>query len=483
MPFAFDPRQLLACACAAVCGLASLVAQCLPGAPIAAPQWRTWLQGDPVVIGGDAAPVCAVFVFCTRRPTSRHEDADYLRALQRRFGAAGLRIVAVVGEVPEARGELQQAWAGCGIVVDDADATGVAWLGRAPAAGNVVAVDRRGVVAFLGRPESGLVDAIERTLSATTPAAIERERRAFGERLELMASFDDLVGAGLGERLAALLDHAPRDGVAHGLVYVSEATRLLSPPAARLACEAALARLRDEPRPLAAFADLALRSDPRGAGLARALVTPLAAAAAAVPNDPFVQLAHLRALVLAGDSREVGRHAMRLQKSVLHTADACLDFASILAADGNAAVHRDLAQRVLDRAQQLGADARLLTAARYGAALRCQEDPARAKQVLDDYLGDDEHASLNNDCWYLMTELATMGRYDWFAAGLAGRMLEQRDALQSHEFDTVALAMFLVGRVEEAIALQQQAIAMGGAGADYQQRLRRYQSALPMPPK
>ena len=50
-----------------------------------------------------------------------------------------------------------------------------------------------------------------------------------------------------------------------------------------------------------------------------------------------------------------------------------------------------------------------------------------AREALDGYL---EHESMrvaiNNDSWYLMTQLPTMGRFDWFACGLVERMLERR---------------------------------------------------------
>jgi hypothetical protein len=459
-----------------------LVAQSLPGTEVPAPKWRQWLQGEQVVIGGEPAPACTVFTFCTRRPAAFLDEADYVRGLQQRFADRGLTVVAVLAEAPEDRAEMAKAWAGCRVAVDDADATSAAWLGPPSVSWNTIVLDRRGVVAFAGRPESGLVDAIEQTLNGTHK--LDLERMAFSRRLESLVGFDDSTGGNLAKQLAGLIGHSPRDGVAHGLAYMTQVTKLLDLAAAKKVRTAALAALQGEPRPLAAFADLALRCDPKGEGLARELLEPLAAAAAAVPGDPFVQLAHLRALVLAGEDREVGRRAMRMQKIMLRSADSCLDFASVLAGDSNALVHRDLAQRVLDQAEKLGATPRFLTAARYGAAVRCQEDPAAAKQLMDAYLvANEEHGTINNDCWYLMTELPTMGRYDWFAAGLAERMLEQRDTMQNYEFDTAALAMFLVGRVAEAIELQEKAIAMGGASADYTQRLRRYQAAAATPPK
>ena len=63
-----------------------------------------------------------------------------------------------------------------------------------------------------------------------------------------------------------------------------------------------------------------------------------------------------------------------------------------------------------------------------------------------------------------MTEEDTAGKYDRIALALAERM-EQRAQGQriNHSYlDTMALARFLNGQVDRAIALQQQAIASGG---------------------
>ncbi|MBL9078933.1 MAG: hypothetical protein JNL08_15610 [Planctomycetes bacterium] len=477
MPFVRPFVRLLAL----ICG-APLLSQCLPGTEVAAPSWRHWVLGEPVAVGGDAAPAATAYVFCTRRPAMLVEDAGYLRGLQQRFGARGFVVVAVVGDLPADRDAVAKAWDGCRIVLDQDGSVSSAWLGRDTAPWNVVLLDRQGMVAFVGTSDAGLVDVIEPVLDGKP--RLDGERVAFSLRAEIQAGYDDLDGDDLVRQLDRLLQHAPHDGIAHGLRYVTEIQKRLAPDAAQQARTAALLQLAAEPRPLAAFADLALRCDPHGDGLAAALLEPLAAAVKAVPDDTVVRLAHLRASVLVGDSREVGRAAMRMQKAVLRSADACLDFVAVLATDKDAVVHRDLAQRTLARAEQLGANPRLLAAARYAAAVRCQEDAAAAKRLMDEYLGDDGAANLNNDCWYLMTDLATMGRFDWFAHGLAERMLAQRDAMQSHEFDTAALAMFQVGRVADAIELQQTAIAKGGNGPDYRMRLQRYQkAAAAMPPK
>jgi hypothetical protein len=342
---------------------------------------------------------------------------------------------------------------------------------------------------FTGTPQSGLVDAIERTLAGDP--AVAQERAAAALRLVLPQQFDDATAEFVVDAVGPALAHAPRDGVLLGLHYLALATKLGDAARAETLLKRTLAILEREPRPLAAFADLALRGDRQRAGLAAALRPALEAAVKATPDDVLANLALLRALVHLGDGRELGRRAMRAKKLVLADATSCLDFVSLLALDANAPAHQDLATIALERAVELEAPPRLLTAARYANTVRCAGDADAGKRLREEYLEQQGflpenggRVSINNDSWYLMTELATMGRFDVFAAGLAERMIEQREQMDYFEFDTVALAMFLVGRVGEAVELQQQAIAKGGGdNPEYQQRLRRYRTALPPAPR
>lgn len=88
---------------------------------------------------------------------------------------------------------------------------------------------------------------------------------------------------------------------------------------------------------------------------------------------------------------------------------------------------------------------------------------------------------LNGVAWELMTDKQTVGKFDDVALALARRM-EQHAAqhggqLRHQHLDTVALAHFLNGDVEAAIARQQEAIARGGDSDDYRRRLRTYEAA------
>ncbi len=463
-----------------------LAAQVPLGAVPPAPSWQTWLQGDPVELVDGKRPACTLFAFYTppRAPGLFVAEGDYLAELQQRFAARGLAVVAVVGEQQPAPLE---RWPQCRVVVDAELATTVAWFADLEGTARAMLIDRSGKVVFQGAAESGLVDAIERVLGG-------KDLDGFGaaamQRAEMLVNYQDTSVDQIAGIERALVQ-VPHDGVLLGFLYLLRAVKAEDAVAAKLVLQRGIAALAGEARPLAAFADLVLRGDPGRAEALAELRAPLQAAAKRASHDPAVQLALLRLLVQAGDGREAGRQAMRMRKVAMGTVDDCLDFASILTLDREPLVHRDLATLAVQTAEALGGSGRFVTAARYAVARRCANDAAGAKRLLDEYVDVDSGGStqakadgstLNNDCWYLMTEVSTMGRFSVFAAGLAERMLEDRDALDAAAFDTVALALFLSGRTAEAVELEETAIQRGGNGnPEYAKRLARYRAAAASP--
>jgi Skp family chaperone for outer membrane proteins len=92
-----------------------------------------------------------------------------------------------------------------------------------------------------------------------------------------------------------------------------------------------------------------------------------------------------------------------------------------------------------------------------------------------DQVGADQHQR-NSVAWGLMTDKETAGRFDDVALAIAQRM-EQGAARDANHLDTIALAHFLNGKFDRAVALQQQAIAAGGHGDEARRRLRTYEAA------
>ncbi|MBL9077484.1 MAG: hypothetical protein JNL08_08275 [Planctomycetes bacterium] len=100
---------------------------------------------------------------------------------------------------------------------------------------------------------------------------------------------------------------------------------------------------------------------------------------------------------------------------------------------------------------------------------------ATLAQVVDQ-LGDDPRR-LNSAAWSLMTDDETAGKYDKLALAIADRLEQLGDDLEPRLLDTVALARFLNGQVDRAVALQRRAIEQGARGEEFRRRLRTYEAA------
>ncbi len=429
-----------------------------------------WPEGAQLALRGDRAAAATVIVF-HRSVALATIDLDLLRDLMARYGTRGVRCVVVLPQSPaNEAGELT----GIPVAVDHDGAARSRWL--ADQLDFYVVVVRAERVAWIGRPGQGLC--------ATVRAAIEGKLDpvASGDlwrrRMQLVGTFSSAGGAEALALAQRLVEQWPTDGPSWALCYLADAQKLGNKAGAGLTAGAAIEALAAEPRALAAFADLALRGDGRNRALGRQLAEALTAAASAYPDDLRVQLARLRALVLAGDGREVGRFAHQIAKKVERVGSAALEYVEILTHDEQPIVHKDLSARLLRAAVAAGAEPRSLAAVRYAAALLCDGDPMAARDIASDYM---EQAGgrtvLNNDAWDMLTDLATMGRFDPMALALVQRMLDQRAAMAPFEFDTAALAMFRNGRVDEAVELQATAIDLGGDEPEYQVRLDRYRGA------
>ena len=86
---------------------------------------------------------------------------------------------------------------------------------------------------------------------------------------------------------------------------------------------------------------------------------------------------------------------------------------------------------------------------------------------------------LNSFSWRLMTQPQTAGKFGELALFAADRMTELPGWETYHRLDTVALAKFENGFVDEAIALQSKALEQcaPSAKARYRERLDRYRAA------
>jgi hypothetical protein len=456
--------------------LARLVAAAASLAAVAAAQVA---PGDSLPWPGGAGPAiaarggarCVVWRDATaeRAERARRDDAWFAA-----FGArapAGFLLVTVVDAPAAVGGDRVASARRSGATPADAGTAGAAWF--ADLDDGVVVTDGDGVVQFVGAVGAGLLDAVASVLAGSHDLAAARAAHACRQGFASRCDGPDGFAA---RALGAAMAHAPNDGLLHALRFLlAEASE---PAAASSLAAASLQQLAGDPRALAMFVDCAARGASAPLPLLTAAAPWVARAAAAAPEDFAVQVAAARALGAVGDTRAVGRVAVRARRLAHADAAGCLELAAALVAQPEPAVYGDLAAALVERAAALGASARWLAAARCAVALRCRGDADAAAAVLDAYAaGAGAGASPNNDCWRWLTDRATFGRFEEFAIALADRMVESAAVLDYYECDTVAFACLRAGRVADAVAFAERAVAAsGGAVAAYGERLRWYRS-------
>ncbi|HEB53752.1 MAG TPA: hypothetical protein ENI87_10920 [bacterium] len=333
----------------------------------------------------------------------------------------------------------------------------------------VVVTASDGAVLAITQDLDGIVDAIAHSLAG------DPLDPAIWPRLQLLLN-RVADGGEFAQECQSLLAALPHSGRAHASKVLFHWWCEGDLQAARDAVDAAIARLATEAVPMATFADLVLRGDRADRSVARKLAMAMAPVAAGAPDGVFSQLVYLRALLRAGQDRLAGRVAASLPKLLGGDARSQLLFAETLMEADTPQVFRDLAERAITQAEDHGMD-RWVYAARHKVLKRCGDDQAAADLMVAYRKSNFTSGGLNNDAWYLMVRPETMGRFDTLALAQCEEMQRiEGDAIDPGSKDTVALALFVNGRIDEAVALQTEAAKESGDTETYVGRLTRYRA-------
>lgn len=287
-------------------------------------------------------------------------------------------------------------------------------------------------------------------------------------------------GPGMRHGTARLVELFPHCGYAHAARYIDLVWYRADAAAARAAAETSLGALAGDSWPLVRFCDLVLRADANDRELAAKVCKALEPVIAAEPDAPLARLCSLRARLRADPAAVTPATIDALLPLVDGDGEATRTLAEIVTHAPDPAPFRNVAERLLGALQELPVDPRLLTATQYLVAARCNQDESAAAQVLERFIGDGKDDrrsySLNTLAWNLLVGLDTIGRFDALALALMQKAHDQLgDKMSDALLDTMALAMFGNGRFDEAIELQQKAIANTDGDPRYECRLLRYQ--------
>jgi len=286
-------------------------------------------------------------------------------------------------------------------------------------------------------------------------------------------------GGDFAAQVESLVRAWPRCGRARALAVLEPWWCRGDLEAAQKAFDEGTRALASEAVPMGSFADLVLRGDHQSPEIARTLAVLLGQVAAAAPDGVFTQLVYLRALLRTGQDRLAGRLLGKLHKRLEGRPTDQLVFAETLMDGPTPAAFRDLAEQAIAAAKKGGGNPRWCVAARHKVLVRCGDTEGAEKLMVEYRGGGAVQNSLNNDAWYMIVRPETMGRFDTFALAQCEEMQRSEgEALSFGSKDTVALALFRNGKIQEAVDLQTAAAAANNQAAVYLGRLTRYRAVL-----
>lgn len=195
------------------------------------------------------------------------------------------------------------------------------------------------------------------------------------------------------------------------------------------------------------------------------------------PKNPVVRIAYLRALEGCGKVREAVLANKRIVEDLGHDKSALYELAHTICDMKNGRALAPFANKALKRI--MGDDEVQPEGYRklQYRVLKLMGLDRPAQELGEKILGRISGPDLNNWLWYMMVNRPDAGRYPGLALIGARRMMKLSDPAYN-EYDTIALALFRNGLVDEAIEYQEKAIANGGAGdPDYVRRMKMYREA------
>lgn len=412
-----------------------------------------WLRGPPIE---------AIDRWRLLLPTRAHSEtmwnaAAFLAELQRRYRDKGLRVALLVS------GPLDEP------TLARLDA-GVAVARQAQQAhwDRAHLIDGERVV-WSGPLSSGITTWIETALAGKAiPAEVFEAQNL---QLEMLGEIEDHELDALEQMAKVLLDSNPVNPDGWSLRLIAAVERQADFAKARQITADALAKLGRDSAALGRFAEKLLRTIQDDRAILEQLLMALLSVAPAEPNALPLQFEYLRVLSALGRKRDAELLAARLHGLVQERPAARGEFAAALAFGALAERFADIARPTIDDALRQSPQDPLLRMIRYNVLARCCKDAEAARAQADRLIG--SASSINDEAWYMMTREPGRGRFNHLAMAFCDKLIADGN-LSAAEMDTIGLALFLDGRVGDAITMQERAVASSGEQANYVRRLARF---------
>lgn len=461
-----------------------------------------WIKGEPVDLAKVRGKSIVVLEFWATWCSPCVAAVPHLSALQREYADKGVIVLGVTSEDPNNSLEKVKEFVsergdalGYGVGFDKPAKMDRTYLEASGQTGipTVFVIDKSGKVAWIGHPEEGLDAVIAKLVAGTYDMALARKTFALRSKIQ-EAMFEEqwLQVFKLADKYMA----ADADAIQPWL-YKLQAHGILGEPAKALkVAEQAIGVFSKSAPALSTLAGMLVVSthdhgqghdagehpDLHQAAFNKLALTAANKAAELAPNDVEVrtgQYAVLAAMDKQDEALVVAEQAIGLMKD---DGPALGMFARTLSSLDPKHRCNDLAMRAVQLAiaAQPSEPSHLQT--KFFILAACKQD-IEAARTVGHYLvevASGDATLLDGFAWSLLTEAPLTGKFNKLALAAARKCHQVSGGTNWSYLDTLALAHFENGLVDEAIRLEKKAIAMcpeEGAKLVFGSILERFESA------
>ena len=447
-----------------------------------------WIKGNPVDLEQLKGKQIVVVDFWATWCGPCLEGIPHLTKLQRELGPRGVTIIGMTEHDPANTLDTVREFVqrqgdrlGYAVAFEQGSKTSKAYLEAAEEMGIPTAfvIDRQGMIAWIGHPAFGMDEVLQELLAGTHDLKLAREARqversmwaaAFAAETEEALKYADKL-IGLKPKLASpwelkiLLHLDPKGEPAQALVLAQQAVQQLDGSARALA---SLADTLLGEKKQTGFAELAGQASRRAVELA--------------PDSLDARLAYFGALDALKRHDEAKDWIEATVKLAPEGAAGHARTAEVLISEEHVERYGDLAFAAVRAALALEPGEPRHHWLNFQVAVATKKDAKFAESLALKAVNQaaDDASLLNQIAWLLLQDDVFGGKYDHVALAAAERCHTITGGKNWMYLDTIALAKFETGAVEEAVKLQRQAVELcpdESTRAELQATLERYEQS------